>query len=406
MIIEPKVRGYICTTAHPVGCAQHVQEQIDFVRAQPPLRQGPKKVLVIGGSTGFGLSTRIALAFGGLKAATIGVFFEKPSDGKKTATAGWYNSVAFEQKANAEGVYAKSFNGDAFSNELKEKVVNLIRQDWGKVDLVVYSLASPRRVDPQTGELYKSVLKPLSGTYTNTSIDMMTDQLETVTLSEASEEEVRQTVKVMGGEDWTLWIDALQDAGLLAEGFQTVAYSYIGPRVTQPVYRNGTIGKAKDHLEATSRELNQRLQSIHGSALISVNKAVVTQSSSAIPFIPLYFIILKKILLEKGIEENCIQQIWRMFSDRLLGADGAVVDENGFIRVDDWELRSDVQVQVDQAWDDLTQNNLHQVADLDGYHSEFLKLFGFGLDGVDYGADINPDIPLPSAQFEVAEPKA
>jgi enoyl-[acyl-carrier protein] reductase/trans-2-enoyl-CoA reductase (NAD+) len=400
MIIEPKIRGFICTTAHPAGCARHVQEQIDFVVSRPPLRRGPKTALVIGASNGFGLSTRIALAFGGLRTATIGVFFEKPSDGKKTATAGWYNSAAFERKARARGVYAKSFNGDAFSDEIKARVAETVKEDWGSVDMLVYSLASPRRQDPKTGVLYKSVLKPLRGAYTNTSIDMSTDRLETVTLPEATAEEVEHTVKVMGGEDWELWVDALYKAGLLSKGFTTVAYSYIGPKVTQPVYRNGTIGKAKDHLEATADRLDGRLKAIGGSALISVNKAVVTQSSSAIPFIPLYFVILKKIMLEKGIEEDCIQQIWRMFSERLLAEGKAVVDENRFIRVDDWELRDDVQARVDEVWERLDQDNLEDVADLKSYHKEFLRLFGFGLDGVEYRADIDPDVPVPSIESE------
>lgn len=398
MIVKPKIRGFICTTAHPVGCAQHVQEYIDFVKEQPPLAKGPKKVVIVGASTGYGLASRVAVAFGGLGASTMGVFFEKPSDGRRPATAGWYNSVAFEDKAMKAGYYAKSFNGDAFSDEIKEKVVAAIKEDWdGQVDMLIYSLASPRRIDPETGAIYKSTLKPIGQEYSNTSMDMSQNQLETVTLPPADDEEIEQTVKVMGGEDWERWINAFSQAGVLSEGFQTVAYSYIGPELTRAIYRNGTIGRAKDHLEATANSLDQQLQSCRGRALISVNKALVTQSSSAIPFIPLYFVLLKKVMVEKGIEEDCIQQVWRLFRD-FLSQDKSPVDEKGFIRLDDLELREDVQKIVQAVWSQLTQENLSQSADLAGYQEDFLKLFGFGLEGVDYEKDVAIDLPLPSAK--------
>jgi len=393
MIIQPKIRGFICTTAHPVGCAQHIQEQIDYVKSQGPVQDGPKKVLVIGASTGYGLASRIVAAFG-YQAQTISVFFEREAEGKRTATAGWYNSTAFEQKAQAAGLYTKSFNGDAYSDEIKQEVVEVIKKEWGSVDLVIYSLAAPRRQHPKTGELAKSVLRPVGAEYTNKSIDMSKDQLETVTLPAATQEEIDQTVSVMGGEDWELWIDALDQEGLLPEGARTVAYSYIGPEITRGVYRNGTIGKAKDHLEATAKKLDERLKKINGRALISVNKALVTQSSSAIPFIPLYFILLSKVMKRKGLEEGCIEQVSRLFSDFLYNGNDIPVDENGFVRLDEREMREDVQQEVAQMWEDLNEDNLKDLTDLAGYHKNFLKLFGFGLEGVDYDADVEQDQKL------------
>ncbi|VAX35312.1 Short-chain alcohol dehydrogenase family [hydrothermal vent metagenome] len=398
MIIEPKTRGFICITAHPAGCAQHVQEQINYVKSQGTLDKGPKKVLIIGASTGYGLASRIMASFG-CGAQTIGVFFEKPADKKRTASAGWYNSAGFEQKAVEAGIYAKSFNGDAFSDEMKKEVIDTIKRDWGKVDLIIYSLASPRRQHPKTGEIAKSVLKPLGRPYTNKSINLTTDQLEDVTLPTATEEEISQTISVMGGEDWEMWIDALEAADVLAEGTRTVAYSYIGPKLTKAVYRNGTIGKAKDHLEATSHKLNERLKKKGGRAFISVNKALVTQSSSAIPFIPLYFILLTKVMKAKELEEDCIEQIYRLFATCLY-EDIPCVDENGFIRMDDHELSEDVQGIVDERWNNLTSENLKDYADLKGYHADFLRLFGFGLKGVDYKADYDQEVPMPSLVLE------
>ncbi len=396
MIIQPKIRGFICTTAHPIGCAAHVQEQIQYVQSQPAIKGGPKKVLVIGASTGYGLASRITAAFG-CGSATMGVFFEKESDGKRTATAGWYNSTSFDAAAKAKGLYTRSFNGDAFSDAMRQEVIAAIKKDWGIVDCVIYSLASPRRTDPKTGELYKSVLKPKDKPYTNKSIDFEKNKLIEVTLEAANSEEIAHTVKVMGGEDWALWVEALEAAGVLANGAVTVAYSYIGPEVTYAVYRNGTIGAAKDHLEATAHIIDQRLRKHGGRAFVSVNKALVTQSSSAIPFIPLYFILLMKVMKEKNCHEDCIHQMHRLFADRLYNNHTLTtvpVDDKGRIRVDDWEMRADVQGEVSKLWSIVSDDNVNQIADVKGYNADFLKLFGFGLKGVDYNADIDPVVPL------------
>lgn len=396
MIIQPKIRGFICTTAHPVGCAQNVQEQIDYVKKQGKIEHGPRRVLIIGASNGYGLASRIVSAFG-CGASTIGVFFEKEPEDKRTASAGWYNSVAFEQKARQAGLYAKSFNGDAFSDDIKKKVVDAIKKDLGQVDLVIYSLASPRREHPRTGQLAKSTLKPIARVYTGKTLDVTTNTLESVTLPLATQEEIEQTVSVMGGEDWEYWIDALEKNGLLSPGALAVAYSYMGPELTRSIYREGTIGRAKDHLEATTRKLDERLKKIKGRALVSVNKALVTQSSSAIPVIPLYFVLLNKVMKTKGIYEDCIAQICRLFAARLYAGGPIPVDEQGLIRVDDFELRADVQSEVNKRWEKLTNENLAQLADLDGYRQEFLRLFGFGLAGVDYNADVDHTQKLPSA---------
>jgi len=396
MIIQPKVRGFICTTAHPVGCAQHIQEQIDYVKKHGAIKNGPKKVLVVGASMGYGLSSRIVAAFGS-QAATIGVFFEREAEGKKTATAGWYNSVAFEQKAKQAGLYAKSFNGDAFSNEMKEKVAACIKEDLGSIDLLVYSLASPRRTHPQTQQVFKAVLKPIGRSYTNKSIDLSNYKLEMVTLPQASQEEIDQTVAVMGGEDWELWIHCLASQGLLQEGFKTVAYSYVGPEVTHPIYRHGTIGKAKEHLEETAQKLSQQLAKINGRAVISVNKALVTQSSSAIPIVPLYFALLKKVMKEKGLEEDSIAQISRLFTTRLYANETTPVDKNGLIRMDDYEMREDVQREVLENWNKVDEHNLRDLTDLEGYQEDFLKLFGFGFKQVNYDLDVESDLKLPSS---------
>lgn len=388
MIVIPKIRGFICTTAHPVGCAENVKEQIAYVKSRGPIARGPKNVLVIGASNGYGLASRIVAAFG-CGAKTIGVFFEKESENdKRTATAGWYNSLAFEAEAKKAGLYSKNINGDAFSNEIKSETIAAIKKDMGPIDLIVYSLASPRRVDPQTGVVYKSTLKPVGSPYTNKSIDFEKDEVITVTLPPATPEDVASTVKVMGGEDWELWIDALDKEQLIAPGAVSVAYSYVGPAVTHAVYRNGTIGAAKDHLEATAKKLDERLKRTGGRAFVSVNKALVTQSSSAIPFIPLYFIILMKIMKQKNVHEDCIHQMARLFSDRLYNGSPVPVDAEGRIRVDDWEMREDVQSAVAEIWKDVTNENVKQVADVAGYHQEFLKLFGFGLKNVDYSADV------------------
>lgn len=393
MIIQPKIRGFICTTAHPVGCAKHVKEQIQYVQSKPPITGGPKKVLIIGSSTGYGLASRIVAAFGG-GAATMGVFFEKPSDGKRTATAGWYNTVAFDAEAKAKGLYAKSFNGDAFSHVMRQEVIEAIKKDLGQIDCVIYSLASPRRADPDRPEmLYKSVLKPKGKPYTNKSYDFEKNKLVDITLEAANDEEIAHTIKVMGGEDWSLWIRALEQAGVLAPQAVTVAYSYIGPQVTYAVYRNGTIGAAKDHLEATARMMDQRMKAKGGRAFVSVNKALVTQSSSAIPFIPLYFVLLMKVMKAKNLHEDCIHQIYRLFADRLYNhrpLNNVDVDEEGRIRVDDWEMREDVQAEVEALWSKVSEENIHAIADIEGYNKDFLKLFGFGLTGVDYAEDVEP----------------
>jgi enoyl-[acyl-carrier protein] reductase/trans-2-enoyl-CoA reductase (NAD+) len=392
MIIQPKIRGFICTTAHPEGCAKHVQEQIDFVKANPSI-QGPKKVLVIGASTGYGLASRITSTFGS-GADTIGVFFERPASEKRTATAGWYNTAAFEKAAKADGYYAKSINGDAFSDEIKAETIELIKQQFGQVDMVVYSLASPRRTHPKSGEVYSSVLKPLGQPYTNKTVDTNSGEVTSVTIDTATEDEVEQTVAVMGGEDWEMWIDALEEANVLAEGVTTVAYSYIGPEVTQAIYREGTIGRAKDHLEATALSLNERLKSTGGKAFVSVNKALVTQSSAAIPVVPLYISLLYKVMKEKGVHEGCIEQIYRLFSERLYNDGNTEVDEKGRIRVDDLEMRQDVQSEVDALWVKVNSENLRELSNFEDYQEEFLKLFGFGLEDVNYEAETNPDVAL------------
>lgn len=393
MIVAPKIRGFICTTAHPEGCAANVRSQIDYVKARGPLSLSPKKVLVVGASTGYGLASRIVPAFGG-GAATVGVFFEKPGTEGRTGSAGWYNSVAFEEAAAGAGLYARSFNGDAFSREMKEQVVEAIRQDLGQVDCIVYSLASPRRTDPETGEVYKSVLKPIGASYSQKNLNTDTGEVGSVSIEPASEEEIAHTVKVMGGEDWELWVEALSAAGALSEGFTTLAYSYIGPDLTYPIYTNGTIGRAKEHLEESAARIDARYGK--GSAYVSVNKALVTQASSAIPVVPLYISLLYKVMKEKGLHEGCIEQIQRLFAERL-SANSPPLDERGRLRIDDWEMRDDVQAAVAAAWEAVSTENLAEISDFAGYKAEFLRLFGFGIDGVDYAAETNPERPLPSA---------
>jgi enoyl-[acyl-carrier protein] reductase/trans-2-enoyl-CoA reductase (NAD+) len=393
MIISPKIRGFICTTAHPEGCAAHVQEQIDYVKSKPALENCPKRVLVVGSSTGYGLASRIVPAFGG-GAKTIGVFFEREGTEGKTATAGWYNSAAFENAAAKEGLYARSFNGDAFSTEMKTQVIDAIKADLGQVDMIIYSLASPRRTDPVTGEVYKSCLKPTGVTYTNKNLNTDKKEIEMVTIEPANEDEIAQTVKVMGGEDWKMWIDAMREAGVLADGFKTVAYSYIGPELTWAIYTDGTIGRAKLHLEESAKEMNAAFGA--GTAVVSVNKALVTQASSAIPVVPLYISILYKIMKAKGLHEGCIEQIHRLFADHY-GADGGPqLDDKGRIRIDDWEMRPEVQAEIESIWEGVTTETIDDVSDFEGYQKEFYRLFGFGLGGVDYAADTDPVRPVPS----------
>ncbi len=397
MIIQPKVRGFICTTAHPQGCMQSVHEQIATVKKHPSLKNGPKKVLIIGASTGYGLASRIMASFGA-GAKTIGVFFEKEADAKRTASPGWYNSAAFETEALKAGIYAKSINGDAFSDEIKEKTIQLIKNDWqGGVDLVIYSLASPRRVHPKTGEVFSSALKPIGQSFTSKTIDVMNGKVTQITLSPATDTEIEQTIQVMGGEDWAMWIDALLNAKVLAPKAKTVAYSYIGPKLTYPIYREGTIGKAKLDLEQTAQNLNAKLQSINGKAYVSINKALVTQASAAIPVVPLYISLLYKVMKEKNLHEGCIEQITRLFHERLYTPSAEVItDEKGLIRVDDWEMQEEVQAGVANIWPEINSENVMSLSDLAGYRHEFYKLFGFELPGIDYAAETDTDVAIPS----------
>lgn len=393
MIIEPRMRGFICLTAHPKGCEQNVINQINYIKSKGAIN-GPKKVLVIGASTGFGLASRITSAFGA-GAATIGVYFEKPPKEGKTASPGWYNTAAFEAEAQKAGLYAKSINGDAFSNEVKTQTIDLIKADLGQIDLVIYSLASPVRTNPKTGITHRSVLKPIGSTFTDKTVDFHTGIVSEVSIEPANEEEIENTVAVMGGEDWEMWIDALKEAGVLADGFTTVAYSYIGPAVTEAVYRKGTIGRAKDHLEATAFTITDKLKDINGKGYVSVNKALVTQASSAIPVIPLYISLLYKIMKAEGIHEGCIEQIQRLYQDRLYTGATVPVDEKGRIRIDDWEMREDVQNRVVELWKDATTETLPAIGDLAGYKTDFLNLFGFDIAGVDYQADVNEVVDIP-----------
>ncbi len=398
MIVAPKIRGFICTTAHPQGCAKHVAEQIAVVKSRGLIEHGPKKVLVIGSSTGYGLSSRIAAAFGS-NAATVGVFFEKPGEPTKCGTAGWYNTAAFEHEAAAAGLYARSFNGDAFSDDVKKLVIAAIKADLGKVDCVIYSLASPRRTDPKTGEVYKSALKPIGESYTNKNLNTTTGAVTPITIEPAEGDDVAQTIAVMGGQDWELWMDALAEADVLAEGVQTVAYSYIGPEVTWPIYKNGTIGKAKEDLEQTQRKLDVSLAPLKGKAWVSVNKALVTQASSAIPVVPLYISLLYKVMKPAGTHEDTIEQMDRLFRDRLYNGNPQP-DDAGRIRVDDWEMNAEVQAEVGARWNVVNTENFAELGDLDGYQSSFLRLFGFGLQGVDYNAETDTAIRVPSIPAE------
>ena len=393
MIIKPRVRGFICLTAHPAGCAAHVQEQIEHVKSRGAIEGGPANVLVIGSSTGYGLASRITAAFGS-GARTMGVFFERSAKEKKVATAGWYNSAAFHRAAAAEGLYARSFNGDAFSDEMKSEVVEAIAADLGQVDLVVYSLASPRRQHPRTGEVHKSALKPIGQDYTAKTVDTDRGIVSEVTIEPATEAEIADTVAVMGGEDWDFWMQALEEGGVLAEGAKTVAYDYIGPDVTWPVYTNGTMGRAKIHLRATARRIDERLRQSGGAAYVSVNKALVTQASSAIPVVPLYISILYRVMKERGNHEGTIEQIQRLFATHLYHGNEPRIDEKGLIRIDDWEMEPDVQDAVREVWPRVTSENLRDITDFNGYQAEFLKLFGFGLPGVDYEAEVDSLVGL------------
>jgi enoyl-[acyl-carrier protein] reductase/trans-2-enoyl-CoA reductase (NAD+) len=394
MIVAPKIRGFICTTAHPDGCAAHVAEQIAVVRRRGPVTNGPRRVLVIGSSTGYGLASRIATAFGS-NAATIGVFFEKPGEPDRCGTAGWYNSAAFEEEARKAGLYARSFNGDAFSDAMKQQVIDAIRTDLGTVDCIVYSLASPRRIHPTSGEVFKSVLKPVGAPFTSKNLNTGTGVVHDITIEPAEGDDIAQTVAVMGGEDWEMWIDALLAAGVVDKGATTVAYSYIGPEETWPIYKNGTIGRAKEDLERVQRALDAKLAPLGGKAWVSVNKALVTQASSAIPVVPLYISLLYKVMKEMGTHEDCIEQMDRLFRERLAPLTPQP-DDTGRIRIDDWEMKPDVQALVAERWKEVSTENLAELADFAGYQSSFLRLFGFGLAGVDYTAETDTGRPVPS----------
>lgn len=382
MVVEPRVKDFICTTAHPTGCAENVKNQIKYIKDKGKV-DGAKKVLVIGASTGYGLASRIAVAFG-YGADTLGVMFEKESNGKRTATAGFYNTRAFEEEAQKEGLYAKSINGDAFSLEIKDQVIETIKQDLGKVDMVVYSLAAPRRTTPD-GTRYTSVLKTVGEEFTNKTLVLKDNSITEAHIPAANEEEIENTIKVMGGEDWIDWMQALSDAGVLAENVVTVAYSYIGPKITFPIYAEGSIGMAKKDLYKSCDIINEKFGNVK--AYIAINKALVTQSSSAIPIVPLYITLLYKEMKAKGLHEGCIEQMQRLFMDKILG-DGQV-DENGFLRLDDWEMRDDIQEVVAKNWEAVTTENVAELADIDGYWDDFYNMFGFKIPGVDYSVDVD-----------------
>lgn len=390
MIVEPKVKGFLCVTAHPEGCAENVREQIAYVRGKGEIKGGYKSALIIGSSTGYGLASRITAAFG-CGAATIGVFFERPGDAARSrpASAGWYNTAEFTKQAEAAGLYCANINGDAFGDEVKKQAIEAIKKSpLGKVDLIVYSLASPRRTDPDTGEVYKSVLKTVGEERKDKSLDTDKGQVVEVTVPAATEREIFETVKTMGGDDWERWVKALDDAGVIAEGCASVAYSYIGPELTYPIYRSGTIGLAKKDLEAAADRIDALLKLRRGKAFISVNKALVTQASSAIPVVPLYVSILYKVMKEKGIHEGCIEQIQRLFATQLYNGNCLEFDDEGRVRIDNLELRDDVQKAVFDIWPKVSTENLYELTDFAGYKKEFLKLFGFGLPNVDYSKDV------------------
>ncbi|MBX9940073.1 MAG: trans-2-enoyl-CoA reductase family protein [Candidatus Obscuribacterales bacterium] len=389
MVIKPRIRGFICVTAHPLGCEAHVKEQIAYVKKNGSIANAPKKVLVIGASTGYGLASRISAAFGG-SASTVGVFFEKTSEGGKPATAGWYNTLAFDREAKAAGLYSHSINGDAFSDDIKAKTVEVIKKDLGQVDLVVYSLASPRRIHPRTGVVYNSVLKPINQSFTAKTLDTDKEVVKDISIEPANEQEIADTVQVMGGEDWLMWMEALKNGGVLAEGVKTVAYSYIGPEVTWPIYRDGSIGKAKADVEVAAKKIEADLAALGCKAYVSINKALVTQASSAIPVVPLYISLLYKVMKEKGLHEGCIEQMYRLFAENLYGKGKLNLDSEGRIRIDDKEMQDDVQNAVKVLWEQVSTDNLKEISDFATYRSDFLKLFGFGFAEVNYDEPVDP----------------
>lgn len=392
MVIKPKIRGFICTNAHPVGCAEHVQEQINYVKAQGPLSNAPKNVLVIGASTGYGLASRITAAFGG-GAKTLGIFFEKEGSERKTGSAGWYNTAAFQAAAEEAGLWSKNINGDAFSNEIKQKAIDTIKADLGKVDLVIYSLASPRRTDPNTGETYSSTLKPIGSDITTKNLNTSKRVIDEVTVEAASQEDIDNTIKVMGGEDWEMWIDALKEADVLADNFKTTAYTYIGKELTWPIYGHATIGKAKEDLDRATQAIKESTKDLNGEAYVSSLNAVVTQASSAIPIMPLYISALFKVMKADGTYEGTIEQIHALFTENLYG-ETPRFDEGGHLFQNYKELEDDVQARVQHVWDTVDTDTIDELTDYVGYHNEFLRLFGFGIDSVDYEQDVNPDVAI------------
>ena len=392
MVIKPRVRGFMCITTHPVGCEENVRQQIDYIKSQPAIENGPKRVLVIGASTGYGLAARITSAFGS-GAATLGIFFEKEGAENKPGTAGWYNSAAFHKFADSEGLYAKSINGDAFSDDIKQKTIDTIKADLGQVDLVIYSLAAPRRQHPKTGEVFTSTLKPIGKAVTQRGINTDKEVIQEVTLEAASLEDISNTVAVMGGEDWQMWIDALDEAGVLADGAKTTAFTYIGEKITWDIYWDGTIGQAKKDLDKRVINIREKLADHGGDARVSVLKAVVTQASSAIPIMPLYLSLLFKVMKADGSHEGCIEQLYRLFSECLYAANPRLDDE-GRLRVDELELRPEIQDAVSAAWSKVESDNIAELTDFAGYKQDFLRLFGFEIDNVDYEADVNPVVPI------------
>ncbi|MDR6981595.1 enoyl-[acyl-carrier protein] reductase/trans-2-enoyl-CoA reductase (NAD+) [Rheinheimera pacifica] len=392
MVIQPKIRGFICTNAHPVGCAEHVKEQIEYVKKAGPVANGPKNVLVIGASTGYGLASRITAAFGS-GAKTLGIFFEKEPTDSKTASAGWYNTAAFEQAAQAEGLWNKHINGDAFTDELKAQAIDIIRTEMGKIDLVVYSLAAPRRKDPVSGEIFSSVLKPIGQSYTARTLNTSKREIEEVSVEPANDDEIYQTVKVMGGEDWERWLTQLDAAGVLADNCQTVAYTYIGKELTWPIYGKATIGKAKEDLDRAAAAITAQLAGKKGKAYVASLKALVTQASSAIPIMPLYISLLYRVMKEEGTHEGCIEQINGLFRQGLY-SDTPLMDEAGRLRMDGKELSAHIQQAVKDLWGQVTTDSIDTLTDYKGYHNEFLRLFGFGYSHVDYDADVSPMVPL------------
>lgn len=387
MVLEPKIIGGVCLTAHPEGLKKSLEEQIAYVKNQQSINM-PRRVLIIGGSTGYGLATRISAAFGA-SASTLNISFEREPTERKPGSPGWYNNKYFDEAAQSEGLVAESMNADAFSHETRQTVIDRIKELFGQVDLLVYSIASPARKDPDSGEVYKSVLKPIGSTYTAKSVDFLKGTVADASIDPAEGDDVANTVKVMGGEDWSLWIDALMNASVLADGAKTIAYSYIGPKITYSVYRAGTIGAAKEDLENKAGEIDRKLKGIGGEAFVSVNKALVTRASSVIPVVPLYISLLFKIMKEKGIHEGCIEQMYRLLATKIYGSDGTLRDDQGLIRMDDWEMRKDVQDEVSSLWDSVTTDNLEELTDITGFRRDFMQLHGFDWEGVDYAADVS-----------------